>query len=318
MQRWMTIVLMMSITAIAACEQTSRVGSGCVDGVCPQALSRDDDACKITSDGAEIGVTEGQDATVCLPTPLRRYDDGTVQARLLYELPASGDGAIKCTDRPYLKPVSDELRAKHQQRNPGAELCELNQLAVIEADGGETVVAAGDGFYYDELSDEFDRDCSDDAAGRVVVTLGAQPWEATTVIISTNEALTADGAVDPDLSCNPIRGTAPIGAPCLPAQRDYSDAQVVIETRSEACGDGVCLVYHLEGNTGPSCDASDSSQGCASEEQIEDRAYCTCRCDAPPGSAELCACPDDFTCVDIVQLRDDVAGSYCVKNGRAL
>jgi len=314
MQRWMTNVLMMSITAITACEQTSRVGSGCVDGVCPQALSREDDACRITSDGSEIGVTEGQDATACLPTPLRRYETGTVQARVLYYLPANGDAAIKCTDRPYLKPVNDELRAKHQQNNPGGELCEVNQLAVIDADGGEPTVAAGDGFYYDDFSDAFGTECTGSAAGRVVLTLGAQPWEATTVIISANEAVTADGAVDPDLSCNPIRGTAPIGARCLPAQRDYSDAQTVIETRSEACGDGVCLVYHLEGDTDPSCDASASNNRCASEEQIDARAYCTCRCNAPAGSADLCACPDEFSCVDVVDLRDDVAGGYCVKN----
>jgi hypothetical protein len=314
MQRWTTIGFMMCSLTLAGCEETSRVGSGCVDGVCPQALSRDDDACKITSDAAEIGVAEGVPATICLPTALRRYDDGTVQARVLYYLPSNGDPPIKCTDKPYLKPVGGELGAQHRQSNPESELCELNQLAVIDADGGEPIVAAGEGFYYDDFSTVLGTECAAGSAARVVVTPGARPSDATRIIFAANEAVAADGSVDPDLSCNPLRGSAPLGTPCLPAQTTYYDSQVVLETRSEACGDGVCLAYHLEGDTDPSCDTSESSNACASEEDIENRAYCTCRCDAPVDSPDRCACSDGFTCVDLVELRDDVAGSYCVKN----
>ena len=105
----------------------------------------------------------------------------------------------------------------------------------------------------------------------------------------------------------------------MPEREEYSDNDVVIQTRSVACGDGVCIAYHLDGNTDPSCDPSEESgdplSQCATPERIEERAYCTCRCDGPPGS-DLCDCPDGFSCVDAVSaFQPDLAGSYCVKDG---
>ena len=78
---------------------------------------------------AEIAVTESQDATVCLATPLQRYEDGAVQARVLYHLPALGDQTVRCTDRAYLKPVDEELRA-------GAERGSVREVIGAGVGGG--------------------------------------------------------------------------------------------------------------------------------------------------------------------------------------
>lgn len=305
---WMVCAL-----SLVGCERSTQVGSGCVDGVCPQTLSREDVACIVTADAAQVSTADGEEAILCLITPLLRDDDGSVQARVLYQL--SAESGIECTDKPYLRPVGGELRESHLREHPGGELCELNQLAVIESDGGAPTVASGDGFYYDDFSQEAEEDCGSSSAGRVVINVGARAWDAESVIVSTTEARGSDGSAQPELVCNPQRGSEPVGTPCLPAQRYYDRHQVILETRSEACGDGVCMAHHLEGDTDASCNQSDSDANCAAPEQIEQRAHCTCRCDAPPGSADACECPDDFLCVDLVSLRDDVAGSYCVKEG---
>jgi hypothetical protein len=320
-ETWIACVGML-VACLAACEETSQVGSGCVDGVCPEALSREDDACKITSGIAELALSTGEHLSACLATPLRRYEDGTVQARVLYQLPALGEQTVRCTERAYLKPVDEELRAAYRRDNPGGDVCELNQLAVIQVDGGEPTIAAGGGFYFDDFSNDLAVECGPGSAGRIVITLDAQAWEATTVLISTIEVVGASGGIPNPELCDPIRGSEPIGTQCLPSQRVYHDSQAVIETRSAECGDGVCIAYYLNGDTDARCALDNMSRNpdvdCAPLQEIVDRTYCTCRCDAPPGSAELCQCPEDFSCVDIVDLRDDVAGSYCVKNGRAL
>ena len=59
----------------------------------------------------------------------------------------------------------------------------------------------------------------------------------------TAETRNENGALDPGLSCDP-HVAANRSARRLAGAQSNNDAELVIETRSDACGDGVCMVYH--------------------------------------------------------------------------
>ena len=127
--------------ALGGCEEATMVGSGCPNGVCPNALSRNDDACTTNVVVAEIAITlePGQPvgsvlATICLPSPLTRNDDGRVNARVYYFIPR----------RPPIPAQTSRFSATGERGDSRAprgqlfdmEMCDLNQLAVTETDGG--------------------------------------------------------------------------------------------------------------------------------------------------------------------------------------
>ncbi|MDD9937403.1 MAG: hypothetical protein OXT09_27580, partial [Myxococcales bacterium] len=133
--------------------------------------------------------------------------------------------------------------------------------------------------------------------------------------VPTSEAAACDGA-----SGNGGR-VSNVGRACLPEavpDTGFRDDQVYLQTRSPLCGDGICMVYRLRGDPRETCvdscpDASscDSSMLCADPRQIEDRVYCTCRCDGP-GGADTCACPDGFSCVQALEIGPpELRGGYC-------
>ncbi|MFI5308571.1 MAG: hypothetical protein ACHQ53_14525 [Polyangiales bacterium] len=137
--------------------------------------------------------------------------------------------------------------------------------------------------------------------------------------------------------------TPAVGAPCLPEQvpqTGFDDREAYIETSSVQCQTRVCMVYRLRGDprqgcvaTGPSAApaatgtggtaaaaaaAAGTTQGkvCASPQEVLDRIYCTCRCNAGGTGFAECKCPDGYTCVDVLdQGGPGVRGGYCVKNG---
>ena len=111
-----------------------------------------------------------------------------------------------------------------------------------------------------------------------------------------------------------------VGDRRLPAsipENGFDDCEAYVATSdNEDCGGGVCLVYHLRGYSRAACVADPQSDYvCADRNELEDRVYCSCRCDAPEGYAE-CACPDGFACQDVLdQGGANVAGGYCVREG---
>ena len=111
-----------------------------------------------------------------------------------------------------------------------------------------------------------------------------------------------------------------LGKGCLPdvvPEGGFHDAEAYVSTPSGQCGGGPCLVYRLRGDPRESCMSSPLPDApvCASPREVEERVYCSCRCDAPEGFPE-CECGDGFTCVDLLaQGSDEVRGGYCVRNG---
>jgi hypothetical protein len=137
-----------------------------------------------------------------------------------------------------------------------------------------------------------------------------------------------------------------VGQPCIPSDESraiYSGShtsEVMIEDRSDSCaGADVCLVNHFQGRVtcpyGQTSGEALSDPQCALpggagpvtiavspqllDRRAADTVTCSCRCDGPAGSGDFCTCPNGFVCTrlfeDLGLGADDLAGSYCVKDG---
>ena len=127
--------------------------------------------------------------------------------------------------------------------------------------------------------------------------------------------------------------TPAVGDPCLPEQvpeDGFDDSEAYVESSSVQCETRVCIVYHLGGDpredcpqrAGSACMPTDENPCdeeavvCASPQMVEERVYCTCRCDSGNTGFAECECPDGFSCVDVLeQGGPGVRGGYCVRNG---
>lgn len=117
----------------------------------------------------------------------------------------------------------------------------------------------------------------------------------------------------------------PVGAPCLPEQVPefgFDEREAYIESSSVQCETRVCLVYELDGDPREGCvpktcavDEKDCQERlCSDPGDVEDRIYCSCRCDAPSDDFAECDCPDGFSCTPVLRKGGaGVQGSYCVK-----
>ncbi|MDD9946988.1 MAG: hypothetical protein OXU20_38450 [Myxococcales bacterium] len=129
-------------------------------------------------------------------------------------------------------------------------------------------------------------------------------------------AVFAAGCAEPD-----------VGAPCLPEQvpeNGFDDREAYVESSSVQCETRVCLVYQLGGDPGSECvekicppdDRTCVEKRCATEQDVFDRIYCSCRCDAPSDDFAECDCPDGFSCQPVLRRGGPgVQGSYCVRTG---
>lgn len=113
-----------------------------------------------------------------------------------------------------------------------------------------------------------------------------------------------------------------VGDPCVPEvvpSGGFNAAEAYLETSSVQCRTRVCMVYQLAGDprmTREECDLGPAA--CAAfptAQDVDERVYCTCRCDAPAGtSAPLCECGEGFRCTEVLDLGGDgIRGSYCVR-----
>ena len=114
-----------------------------------------------------------------------------------------------------------------------------------------------------------------------------------------------------------------VGDPCVPEsipEGGFDQDEVYLETSSVQCRTRVCMVYQLGGDptmAEEDCIAAGGSN-CAQFAQgteIDDRVYCTCRCDSPTQGASTCECPSGFICQPTLdeEAGPGIAGSYCVR-----
>ncbi len=121
-----------------------------------------------------------------------------------------------------------------------------------------------------------------------------------------------------------------VGDACLPEQvpaSGFHDTEAYVESSSLQCETRVCIVYHLGGDPREGCvpsgdphSISTASAQCApivacpTTEEIEQRVYCTCRCDSDGSGFAECECPSGFTCALVLaQGGTGVRGGYCVR-----
>jgi hypothetical protein len=124
--------------------------------------------------------------------------------------------------------------------------------------------------------------------------------------------------------------TPAVGDPCLPEQvpeTGFDDREAYVESSSVQCETRVCIVYHLRGDPREGCTPVECAMGdmncvpkaCANQDDIENRVYCTCRCNSGNTGFAECECPDGFSCVDVLeQGGPGVRGGYCVKNNTSI
>ncbi|MEO0323208.1 MAG: hypothetical protein AAF447_09640 [Myxococcota bacterium] len=90
----------------------------------------------------------------------------------------------------------------------------------------------------------------------------------------------------------------------------FAAGEVVVEASSVQCRTRTCLVY----NDIPLAQTLDPDA--VSDDELDNQIYCSCRCDAPPGSdTPTCACPGGFECVPNVvpQGGEGLRGGYCIR-----
>jgi hypothetical protein len=320
----------LGLLAVPACESTVVVASGCKDGVCP--LVQGADACLLRTTTRKVvfraPLESGPVPGICLPNTLPRDSHGLVAARLHWVLPRAEDATlgtpVHCREVPFLSPLDLAFDAEYQAQYPGQEVCDVAQLPV-ETVAGELIAPTDSGFFYDDFTVERTTSCGVNPA-RIAYAGFAVPPVAVLAIVSTDETLRDVARV-----CRVAPSNSLVGTSCLPSVEDYDLSQSVLETQSKACGGRACLAYHLEGSLAddcvePSvvrvCSVNDTPcvapKPCVSAETLAHNAFCSCRCDAPDGDAELCKCGSGFSCVPVFEDGDPgIVGSYCVPSSLA-
>ena len=129
---------------------------------------------------AIIEVIAKQLGAVCLPRALVRDSDGLVGCNVVWELPPPGTAPTgtptQCADRPYLSSPEEGRTTTDQD----GQVCVVHQLAVV---GGTPANTDGQdqGWFYDDFSEDVQKDCSAATPQRVAFTPAAKPETGVTV-----------------------------------------------------------------------------------------------------------------------------------------
>jgi hypothetical protein len=115
-----------------------------------------------------------------------------------------------------------------------------------------------------------------------------------------------------------------VGDPCVPEaipEQGFTARESYVETSSVQCRTRVCLVYRLQGHperiVGADTCRPPYTSTCVTEQDREDRVFCSCRCSAAGGDSNLplCECNEGFHCVDLLtQGGPGVRGGYCIRS----
>ena len=133
----------------------------------------------------------------------------------------------------------------------------------------------------------------------------------------------------------------------------FGEAEANVESQSLQCETRVCIVNHFRGrvtcpygqtkdyltanvSNANNVDGTPDPASCYTpgsnaeavkvavdpqllDRRAEDTVYCSCRCGGQDKSAKYCTCPSGYSCSSLVPDlglgREQLAGSYCIKNG---
>jgi hypothetical protein len=132
---------------------------------------------------AIINIIANQLTEVCLPRKLVRQSNGKVPCNVVWELPptvpAGSQTPTQCAQRSFLGMVDEGRAPMNSQKGYN---CKVNQLPVMAASQTDKVAPPGDGWYYDDYSNDLQKACKQ--AGqkqRVAFTAMAKPPTGVTV-----------------------------------------------------------------------------------------------------------------------------------------
>jgi hypothetical protein len=166
----------------------------------------------------------------CLPNVLRRHADGRVPCDVLWELPKvaiPGSGApTACDDLPFLQPIAGATNAA------GGQNCKLTQLAI---DDESQSAPAGDGWFYDDYTDELKVTCRNDQPQRIAFSPNAKPPAGVKV------RLDCQATISP--IPNQDNKTAAVKQP------EIGSACGPLPNQSALTGDDACAVQRRDGTT---------------------------------------------------------------------
>jgi hypothetical protein len=322
------MVLLSAASVLGACAPADKeVGSACPNGMCA-AATLEGPTCTAVQQIAELAITNDPDrpgavlGTVCLHRRYAKDAEGKVNCKVWWKLPKDpGPGMPRsCADLPFLSRSSD---GPFTVRSSDGEACLVDQVPAPVASDEEP---SEDGWFYQEDSPQ----CADDALGlrmAVTYTRGAAPPDVVTYLscVETSISDVPDAgsevtAAACELPADSADHTGSVGDPCTlnPPEGLAVESAVYVQNHAAECGTGVCLAVHVGGDLSRPCEEGETATpaGCVPEAELEQRVYCSCRCDAPAGSADACDCPKHFACTStLLDGPPGLRGSYCVREG---
>lgn len=158
---------------------------------------------------ALIGKISDVLGAVCLPRQLNPDAEGRVGCDVVQVLPTSGDNT-RCAGLTERGVDPTPVRIVD-----GAEVCKINQAP--DPDGAGVGLPTGEGWYYDDFSEDVRRSCGVGGVGgqRISFTLGAAPVSGAKVRLECLQPVARTGGPG---------GTGSIGAICDPAADNCADS----------------------------------------------------------------------------------------------
>jgi hypothetical protein len=157
---------------------------------------------------AIIEVIAKQLGAVCLPRELVPDSEGMVGCDVVWELPKQGTAPptspTACSQKPYLEFVETD--------KTGREVCRVKQLPVT--DGMVPPSTAGEGWYYDNFSEEVIQSCPPTTPQRVAFSAGAKPPTGVNVKLECLNETQSLVNTRTDIAIGPNVYQPTIGSPC--------------------------------------------------------------------------------------------------------
>jgi hypothetical protein len=277
----------------------------------------------------------------CLPGPLPRDADGTAACKVFA---LSTDGSCAC-DGANRTPTTDAIRDTVVERARRDGLCDgadgpnCEEACVCEnleatGDSLDACLAGAeeaDGWCYvvpDAGIGSAPVECDTDFHGQVRFAGTAQPNKEEQLFLACSETSQSVGQ------------KLALGSVCVASEEQYPAFsgfaldEVVVDTGSDACASGICLVEGFQGRVtcplgSPAGEGACAIPGSGQRVLVEVQSQliarppsvastCSCRC-AGPGPGPFCSCTERQICAPLIAdfglPGDDLAGSYCVPAG---
>ena len=165
---------------------------------------------------AIIKVISRELSAVCLPRELVRDANGEVGCKVVWELPAPDEGfssAPMSCDDPTISAFVDSPEDPAEQFSGPHARCIVKQLAVVNK-----TKPVGEGWYYDDFSDEVKQQCRGDSKQRIAFGEFSQPENGVTVRLECLNEVQSLPQTRADLSAiyTPVHPAPTIGTKCEP------------------------------------------------------------------------------------------------------